>query len=105
MIPALFALLALSSTPPGTLITLSASAGGVETTTYLVVMSPLADKIGTVYVCGSYRGVPLPGIYVRFIAPISPGCYETFEGWTLRDGRVLVGQEIVDVDSLNLNIY
>jgi hypothetical protein len=85
-------------TPPGTLIEFK----GTSVNTYLVVKSPIADKLPRgVYVCGSWRGDPLPGCRVNLKVNINPrGDYILITGWALIDGRVLVGQVVVDPRTL-----
>lgn len=85
-------------TPPGTLITFH----GTSTKTYLVVKSPIADRLpAAVYVAGSWRGDPLPGVRVAILVVVNPnGDYLIVEGWALRDGRVLAGQLVVDPRTL-----
>ena len=100
MIAILVLLASVSHNPPGTLITVRASCGDAETLVYMVVASPIAEKVGPVYVCGSWKGDPLPGMKVRFVSPVSPGVSETFEGWALIGGFVLIGNTIVDPRSI-----
>ncbi len=88
------------STPPGTLITIEASCNGFKTAYYCVVANPLfEDKI--FYVCGSWRGDPLPGVHVRMVIRVNPnGAFVLVEGWMLIDGRILIGQQIIDPRTL-----
>jgi hypothetical protein len=89
-------------TPPGTLITLSADVsinGSIIAACeeYVVVVNPLFQGQTFFYDLNRPWREIFAGVHVRFLLRVSPnGKPETFEGWTLRDGRVLTEHGIVN---------
>ncbi|MEN6583065.1 MAG: hypothetical protein ABFD54_11495 [Armatimonadota bacterium] len=89
-----------SDTPPGTLITFRAHCGSSVSTAYAVVISPIAAQIGRVYLCGSWRGNPVPGINVVELVPTPQGDMIQVDAITLLDGRLLINNQVVDAGQL-----
>jgi hypothetical protein len=89
-----------ADTPPGTLITFRAECGSSVSTAYAVVMAPVAAQIGRVYLCGSWRGDPVPGINVTELIPTPQGDMIQVDAITLLDGRLLINNQVVDVGRL-----